>query len=149
MEQKTWLTTEFNEEELANGTGGFLDALRHSFNESSLSRSSTSTSRHTAEPPPTTKNTDEVSHQIPRELSEQEMQTVNGGVDIHEIHEIPHLGRVTSTGSSVSSSASSLAEERAAGGVTDKKSALTHPVSQAFAAGVGAVLAVKGIHYAV
>ncbi len=49
------------------------------------------------------KNADAVSHQIPEELSERDMQTVNGGVDIRQTYEIPHLGRVTSNGSIVSS----------------------------------------------
>jgi bacteriocin-like protein len=86
MKQENGISTELNEEELAQVTGGIPKP--HSFDESSPLLSSSSSSGHAAvllspEPPPTT-----------------------------------------------------------------AKSVLTHPVSQAFAAGVVGILAVKGIKYA-
>jgi hypothetical protein len=96
MEQKTWLTTEPNEEELTTVTGG-LDELPgyHSNVSSSRYQASDSSSRW-------------------------------HGFDVGSTH-------------------SSTPEPPP----TTRVSALTHPVSQAFAAGASAVLFIKGLQYGI
>lgn len=78
------------------------------------------------------------------EPNEEELTTVTGGLD-----ELPgYHSNVSSSrwhGFDVGSTHSSTPEPPP----TTRVSALTHPVSQAFAAGASAVLSIKGLQYGI